>query len=226
MFLVPRKDKLRDNELANAYEYMSNHRILFLYSVMINFPLRQDTFSSSSVADTLIAMNMQSHDPIWLIIQSPGGSTDEGLMLVDTMRSIESPVYTLGRSTASMATVVLAAGEPGHRYLLPNGKAMLHLVSGEMGGDVKDMKIATAYADRVQETLVDLLLECGVNKTRKELDDDIERDFWLFGQEAIDYGLVDKFFSQGMFPTDMGGDKGPNEELTRHPNGQESSTDE
>lgn len=203
MFLVPRKDKLRDNELANAYEFMSNHRVIFLYSVMLGFPLRQDTFSSSSVTDTLIAMDMQSHDPIWLVIQSPGGSIDEGLMLVDTMRAIESPVYTLGRSTASMATVILAAGEPGHRYLLPHGKAMLHLVSGEMGGDVKDMRIATEYADRLQANLVDLLLECGVKKTKEELGDDIERDFWLFGQEAIDYGLVDKFFERGMFPTDV-----------------------
>ena len=203
MLLTPRDDKVRDNELANAYEYMSNHRVLFLYSVLLGYPMRQDTFSVSSVADTLVAMNMQSHDPIWIVIQSPGGSVEDGLMLIDTMQSIESPVYTLGRSTASMATVVLAAGEPGHRYILPHGKTMLHLLSGEMGGDVKDMKIAQLHAEQLQSSLVKLLLECGVNKTKEELGEDIERDFWLFGQESINYGLVDRFFEQGMFPTDV-----------------------
>ena len=203
MLLTPRDDKVRDNELANAYEYMSNHRVLFLYSVLLGYPMRQDTFSVSSVADTLVAMNMQSHDPIWMVIQSPGGGVEDGLMLIDTMQAIESPVYTLGRSAASMATVILAAGESGHRYLLPHGKTMLHLVSGEMGGDVKDMKIAAEFGARLQTTLIDLLLSFGVKKTRDELEEDIERDFWLFGQEVIDYGLVDNFFQPHLFPTDV-----------------------
>lgn len=202
MMQTPREGRIRDSELATSYELLGNKRILFLYNTILGYPIRPDAFGVSSLSDTMLAMNMQNHDPIWLFIHSPGGTVDEGLMIIDTMHVIESPVYTVGRSIASMATVIAAAGDSGHRYLFPHAKIMLHLIAGELGGDVKDMKISVEQIERTQETLTDMLMEYGV-KDREKLEEDINRDFWLDAKEAVDYGLADSIFTKGLLPTYM-----------------------
>lgn len=203
MIYTVRPDGVRDSQLATTYEVLGNKRVLFLYSYILGYPDRPDGFGVAHLSDTMMAMNMQNHDPIWLFVHSPGGSIDEGLMLIDTMQAIESPVYTVGRATASMGTVILAAGEPSHRYLSAHAKVMLHLVSGAFGGDVKDVKIATEQMEKTQETLTSMLMEYGV-KDLEQLEKDLDRDFWLNAQEAIDYGLADKIFTRGLLPTDVG----------------------
>ena len=108
----------------------------------------------------------------------------------------------MGRATASMGTVILAAGESGHRYLSTHAKVMLHLISGGFSGDVKDSKIAAEQMEKTQATLTSMLMEYGVEDLER-LEDDINRDFWLNSQEAIDYGLADKIFTKGLLPTDV-----------------------
>ena len=80
---------------------------------------------------------------------------------------------------------------------------MLHLAAGGMQGDVKDVKIAVESMERTQSALIDILLSNGVSKTREELNTDIDRDFWLYGEEVIDYGLADAIFSKGLLPSEV-----------------------
>ncbi len=206
MLMIPRENELRESQLASIHEYMADRRMLFLYSYIVGFPNRVDSFGVTHVTDCLLTLDMMSHDPIWLFIQSPGGSVEDGLTLIDTMHTIESPVYTVGRSTASMATIVLAAGEHGHRYIYPHTKVMLHLVKGMSGGDPKELKIMAEQAEQTQSTIVELLLNSGVKVDKETLITDIDRDFWLTGQGAIDYGLADRFVEKGLLPAEAKSD--------------------
>ena len=71
MLFIPRDSGKKFEELSGPHEYMANHRVLWLYGGVYSFPERSDTFSASHIADSMLVLDMISHDPIWLIIQSP-----------------------------------------------------------------------------------------------------------------------------------------------------------
>jgi len=149
----------------------------------------------------LMAMDTFSHEPIKLVITSPGGDLDAAFLYYDTMKLLKSPVYTLGRFCASAAALVLAAGEK--RYLLPHARVMLHLplhfLGGLAGGGYKEgeLQIIHKEAMKYKNRMIDILLECGAKKNREEVLEDIEnKDFWMDAQEAIAYGLADEIISR------------------------------
>lgn len=162
------------------------------------------------VADLLLALDAVNHEPIKLFIDSPGGGIEAGLTIYDTMQSIRSPVYTIGRGTcASMAAVLLAAGAAGHRYAFPNCAMMLHLARGESQGTRQERerreKVLQQYEQRVAALII---------KHCRKQDQDVEHvlsewreesELWMFPHAAVTYGLVDKIitpeiFSQEIFP--------------------------
>ena len=176
-----------DNQMMGYREHLTkNHRILFLTG-----PLTGDT----EPHNLLLALDTLSHDPIRLVITSPGGELDSTFLFIDTMKMIQSPIETIGRYCASAAAIILASGAKGKRYLLPHAKVMLHLPAGQMGGDSKDWDIQHRQMTEYKNRIVDLLCECGVTKSREEILADIDRDFWLTPQEAVKYGLVDKILT-------------------------------
>ncbi len=188
MEIFPRAENKKREEMMSEYELLANKRIVFCYGELM--PLYAS--SISQVIDSLVALDTVNHDPIKMVIESPGGAIISGFALYDTMKSIKSPVYTVGRNCFSMAAVILAAGNPGNRYLYPHSKVMIHLPFGSMVGDVNDVKIQTAEMNKMKDILVDMLLECGAKKTRKQIIRDMDRDFWMTAQEAINYGLADQ----------------------------------
>ncbi len=177
------KDVLvNEAQMVSYKEHLTQeHRILF-FSGTISGEVDSQNL--------LLALDSLSHDPIKIVITSPGGDLDTTFLFIDTMKLIQSPVITIGRYCASAACLILASGK--ERYLFPHAKTMLHLATGQMGGDYKDFAIQHKLMVNYQNKIVDILTEAGVKKNRDEILADIDRDFWLDSQEAIDYGLADK----------------------------------
>ncbi len=179
-------DMLVDNtQMVNYQEHMCTcHRILFYSGVIAG---DMDTHN------LLLTLDSLSHDPIRLIISSPGGDLDATFLFYDTMKLIESPIETVGRYCGSAAAILLAAGSK--RYLFPHARVMLHLPAGQMGGDAKDWDIQHKQMQSYQNKVIDILCECGATKSHAEILVDIDRDYWMDSHEAIIYGLADEIIS-------------------------------
>ncbi len=147
----------------------------------------------TSLHDLLMTFDTLSHDPIKLVITSVGGELDSTFLLCDTIKMIKSPVITIGRYCASAAAILLAAGSK--RYLYPHAKIMLHLPAGQMGGDAKDWDIQHKQMEMYRNKIVQQLIASGVKKTVAEILADIDRDYWLEPEEAIEYGLADEILT-------------------------------
>ena len=188
--MYPRHDDrgelVTDAQLVGSREHLSReHRVVFLTGVLTG-----ETESHNA----LIALDSLGDAPIKLIITSQGGDMDAAFLFYDTMRLLQSPVETLGRYAASAAALLLTAGNK--RYLLPHSKVMLHLPSGQMSGDARDWEIQHTEMVGYKNRMVDLLIECGVARSREEILRDIDREKWMGPKEAIDYGLADEIMDK------------------------------
>ena len=142
---------------------------------------------------------MESENPkkeISFYINSPGGLVTAGLGIYDTMQYIRSPVTTLCIGQASsMGSFLLAAGEKGHRLSLPNSRIMVHQPSAGFQGQATDIDIHAKEILRIRERLNQILS----NHTGRDLDivqNDTERDNFMSGDEAAEYGIIDRVISQ------------------------------
>lgn len=178
-------------QMVGYREHLVNeHRIVFLTGLITG---------DVEPHNQLIALDSLSHDPIRLVITSPGGDLDTTFLFYDTIRIIKSPVETLGRYCASAAALLLAVGSK--RYLLPHAKVMLHKPWGQREGDSRDWEIQGAEMKKYETGFIASLIECGVKKSYDEILHDIDRNLWLEPEEAIAYGLADKV----MEPKDLEG---------------------
>ncbi len=148
------------------------------------------------VANVIIAqlLFLQMEDPkkdIQLYINSPGGVVTGGMAIYDTIRFLPCDVvtYCIGQA-ASMATVLLAAGTKGKRFSLPNSRVMIHQPSGGAGGQTTDISIQAREIIRWRRTLNEILAQHS-GKDVDQVEKDSDRDYYMTGQEALDYGLVD-----------------------------------
>ena len=187
--LYPRETRngelVSEDQMVGYREHLlSYHRVLFLSGI-----LSGETESQN----LLMALDSISHDPIRLVITSPGGDIDSAFLFYDTIRLVKSPIETLGRYCASAAAMILAAGSK--RYLVPHAKVMLHLPAGQLIGDAKDWDIGHEQMTLYKNKIVDILIECGAKKSHKEIISDIDRPFWLEPEETIAYGLADKIMT-------------------------------
>ena len=187
IYRIGEKDiTVADYEMTGYKEHMTQeHRVLYLDGVISG---------DSSPRQLLGALDTLSHDPIKLFITSPGGDLDTTFLFYDVMKRIKSPVITIGDYCASAAAILLAAGSK--RYLSPHAKVMLHLPAGQMGGDARDWDIQHKQMEKYRKAVVDILRECGVKKSHDEILTDIDRDYWMSAEEAIEYGLADEILSK------------------------------
>jgi ATP-dependent Clp protease protease subunit len=154
------------------------------------------TAINDEIANLLIAqlLFLESEDPdkdINFYINSPGGLVTAGLAVYDTMQYIKPDVTTvcIGQA-ASMGALLLACGSRGKRYSLPNSRILIHQPMGGFQGQASDIEIQAREILRMKETLNQIL----VNHTGKVIDQirqDTDRDFFMSGQEAQDYGIID-----------------------------------
>ncbi len=142
----------------------------------------------------LRSLDSESHDPINFYINSPGGSVSAGLTIVDNMRLIKSPVYTICYgSAASMAAVIFASGEKGHRYVLKHSEVMIHQPWRQFGQAYKqsDLEIVSEHMKRTRLQLEEILAEAS-GKSLEEMHQACERDNFLTAEDAVRIGLADK----------------------------------
>ena len=140
----------------------------------------------------LLYLDSISQEDISLYINSPGGSITAGMAIYDTMNFIKSDVSTICIGMcASMASILLASGHKGKRYILPNSEVMIHQPLGGVNGQATEIKIVADRILYLRNKLNNILAE----KTGKKLsiiEEDTERDHYLSSDEALSYGLVDK----------------------------------
>ncbi|WP_054251564.1 ATP-dependent Clp endopeptidase proteolytic subunit ClpP [Neofamilia massiliensis] len=188
MSLIPMvvEQTSRGERSYDIYSRLLKDRIIFLSGEI-----------TDQVADLVVAqlLFLESEGPdkdISIYINSPGGSVSAGLAIYDTMQYIKSPVSTIcvGRA-ASMGAFLLAAGERGKRYALPNADIMIHQPLGGTQGQASDIKIQAEKILQTRELLNKILAErTGQDLERISLDTD--RDYYMSAKEAVDYGLIDK----------------------------------
>ena len=152
------------------------------------------TTSSLIVAQMLF---LESEDPdkeIFFYINSPGGSITDGMAIVDTMNYIKCPVSTVCVGlAASMGAVLLAAGEKGKRFAMPNSEVMIHqplIGGGGLQGQATEIKIHADHLVKTREKLNRFLSE-RTGKPLEQIERDTERDNYMTAEEALEYGLID-----------------------------------
>ena len=140
----------------------------------------------------LLILDSESHDPIKVIVSSPGGHVDSGYAIHDMLRFVQSPVITIGAGwVASIAVPIFFGGDKDKRYTLPNTRFLLHQPSGGAGGQAADIRIEAKEILKIRTRINQLISEetgQDVEKVRKDSD----RNFWMDAQEALEYGLVSK----------------------------------
>ena len=175
----------RGERAYDIYSRLLKDRIIFL-----------GTPINDEVANLLIAqlLFLESEDPdkdINFYINSPGGSVTAGLAVYDTMQYIKPDITTLciGQA-ASMAALLLCAGSEHKRYALPSSRIMIHQPMGGFQGQASDIEIQAKEILRMKETL-NSILKLHTGKDIEQIRKDTDRDYFMSGQEARDYGIVD-----------------------------------
>ncbi|QCQ23319.1 ATP-dependent Clp endopeptidase proteolytic subunit ClpP [Desulfoglaeba alkanexedens] len=180
----------RGERAFDIYSRLLRDRIIFL-----------GTAVTDDVANVIIAqmLFLESEDPdkdIHFYINSPGGLVTAGLAIYDTMQYIKPDVSTLCMGqAASMAAVLLAAGVKGKRFALPHARIMLHQPMGGFQGQATDVDIQAREILRLREELNEILVR-HTGKPIEQIQRDTDRDFYMSGVQACDYGLVDEVISQ------------------------------
>jgi len=175
----------RGERAYDIYSRLLRDRIIFLGSAI-----------NDEIANLLIAqlLFLESEDPekdINFYINSPGGIVTAGLAVYDTMQYIKPDIATVCIGQASsMGAVLLAAGASGKRYSLPNARIMIHQPLGGSQGQASDIAIQAKEILRIRDKLNDIIVE-HTGQPFEKIETDTDRDFFMSGQEAKEYGLID-----------------------------------
>jgi len=176
----------RGERAYDIYSRLLKDRIIFL-----------GTPVDDIVADLVIAqlLFLESEDPdkdIHLYINSPGGMVTAGLAIYDTMQYIKPQVSTLCMGQgASMAALLLAAGAPGKRYSLPHTRILIHQPMGGFQGQAADVDIQAREILRLREEINHILVK-HTGQPLEKIERDTDRDFYMSGEQAVEYGIVDR----------------------------------
>lgn len=175
----------RGERAFDIYSRLLKDRIIFL-----------GTAVDDNVANLIIAqmLYLESEDPdkdIFLYLNSPGGHVSSGLAIYDTMQYIRPAVSTfcMGQA-ASMGALLLAAGAKGKRYALPHARILIHQPLGGFQGQATDIAIQAREILRLKDELNQILATL-TNQPLEKIQADTERDYFMDGQQAKDYGIID-----------------------------------
>jgi len=154
------------------------------------------------VANLIVAqfLFLEKEDPdkdIDFYINSPGGSVSAGLAIYDAMQIVKPEIATIciGQA-ASMGAVLLAGGAAGKRYCLKHGRVMIHQVSAGFQGTTADINVQAAEINRYMDILMNILSR-HTGKDAEKVRKDVDRDYFMSAEEAVEYGLVDKVLESG-----------------------------
>ena len=179
----------RGERAYDIYSLLLRERIIFLGSAI------NDQVANLIVAQLLYLDHEDPERPIAMYINCPGGVVYHGLAIYDTMQQLRAPVstYALG-VTASMGTVLLAAGAKDHRYALPHSTVHMHPAGGSAQGYAPDVEIQYKELKRIED-LIHKLLAHHTGQTQAQIAIDFDRDRFMSAEEAVEYGLVDQILT-------------------------------
>ena len=188
MPLVPMvvQQDARGERSFDIYSRLLRERVVFV-----------GTAIDDDIANLVVAhlLHLEAEDPdkdIQLYINSPGGVVTAGLAIFDTMQYVRCPVSTLclGQA-ASMAAWLLSAGAKGKRFALPHARIMIHQPLGGVQGQATDIDIQAREILRIREQLNNVLVK-HTGQSIKKIEKDTDRDMFMTGKQAVEYGLVDE----------------------------------
>ena len=155
-----------------------------------------DQLANSVVAQLLFLAAEDSEKDIYLYINSPGGSVTSGMAIFDTMNFVSPNVSTICIGmAASMAAFLLASGEKGKRFALPNSEILIHQPLGGAQGQATEIQIAAEHIIRIRERMNKILSE-KTGKPVEQIKLDTERDKYMFAEEAKEYGIIDDILTK------------------------------
>ncbi|MBI3286880.1 MAG: ATP-dependent Clp protease proteolytic subunit [Chloroflexi bacterium] len=179
----------RGERAYDIYSLLLKERIVFL-----GMPI-DDQIANLIIAQLLFLEREDPEKEIQLYINSPGGLIYPGLAIYDTVQLVKAPISTICvGSTASLATVLLAAGTKGRRYALPNSTIHMHPAGGGMRGYAPDVEIQAKELLRMQRKIHEIMaLHTG--QSVEQIAKDFDRDHFMDPQEALEYGILDEILS-------------------------------
>lgn len=170
----------------DVFSRLMMDRIIFLGTQI-------DDYTANTLQAQLLYLDQS--DPgkdINIYINSPGGSVHAGLGIYDTMQFIKSDVATICTGmAASMAAVLLVAGQEGKRYALPHSRVMIHQPMGGAQGQASDIEITAREIQKLKQELYTIIAEHS-HQPYDKVWADSDRDYWMTAQEAVDYGMIDR----------------------------------
>lgn len=180
----------RGERSYDIYSRLLKERVIFLVGPV------NDYVANLVVAQLLFLESENPDKDISFYINSPGGSVSAGMAIFDTMNFIKPQVSTLCTGmAASMGAFLLAAGEKGKRFALPNAKIMIHQPSGGSQGQATEIEIAAREILKTREQLNKILAE-RTGQSLERIARDTERDYYMTAQETQEYGLIDQVISK------------------------------
>lgn len=170
----------------DIYSRLLKERIVFLAGPI------NDIVANSIIAQLLFLASQDSKKDIQVYINSPGGSVTAGMAIYDTMQYVKPDVSTVCVGlAASMAATLLAAGQKGKRFALPNSEILLHQVMGGVTGEAIEIEITARQIIKIREKL-NTILSQHTGQPLEKISKDTDRDFYLGSQEAKEYGIIDE----------------------------------
>ena len=183
----------KEGQIERAYDIYS--RLLKDRIIFLGEPI--DNHTANIVIAQLLFLDAEDNSKdIKFYINSPGGSVSAGLAIYDTMQYIKAPVSTICVGmAASMASVLLAAGAPGKRFVLPNSEVMIHQVMGGTEGQASDVKIHAEHILKTKDKM-NKILAAHTGQKIATVEKDSDRDYYMSAEEAKSYGIVDKIIKK------------------------------
>ena len=190
MSLVPivLEQTSRGERSYDIYSRLLKDRVILLEGEV------HDQMANLIVAQLLYLESEDDNKDISLYINSPGGSVTAGMAIYDTMQFIKPDVSTIVMGQAcSMGSLLAQAGATGKRMILPNARHMIHQPSGGARGQATDMEIQVREILAMKKSLTEIYVKHNTKgRNFSQLQQDMERDFFMSAQEAVDYGLADR----------------------------------
>lgn len=174
----------------DLYSRLLKDRIILIFNEI------NDDLACTVIAQLLYLEALDPDKEISIYINSPGGSVSAGFGIYDTIKKLKCDVSTICVGmAASMGAFLLAAGTKGKRYALENSQIMIHQVLGGARGQATDIILEAKQIQRIKDRLNKILAE-NTGRSKEEIEKDTDRNNWMFAEDALEYGIIDKIIDK------------------------------
>ena len=184
----PEEEKEEEKEERGAG--VISAKLLKSRTILVNGPIEEDL--GEKVITQALVLDSDSHEPIKVLVATPGGMVDVGFAIYDILRYVESKVICIGAGfVASMGVPIMLSSGKQDRYSLPNTRFMMHQPSTGAAGVASDIRITAQEILKIRER-INKLISDETGQPIEKVAVDSDRDFWMTAEEAVEYGLVSK----------------------------------